>query len=58
MIDNYVCYLRGRWKYKLLVYDNGNHNRGGGSGLDLGWLWLDFWLFDRSVRDLWFFLYW
>ena len=53
MIDNNGC-LRGRWKNKLLVYDNGDHYWGR-RWLDLG-LWLHNWLFNRSIRYLWYFI--
>jgi hypothetical protein len=53
LIDDNGC-LRRRWKYKLLVYDNGDHDWGR-SWLDLGF-WLHLWLFNRSIRYLWYFL--
>jgi hypothetical protein len=53
LIDDNGC-LRRRWKYKLLVYDNGDHDWGR-SWLDLGF-WLHLWLFNRSIGYLWYFL--
>lgn len=53
MIDNNGLQWRSRWKYKLLVYDDGNQDRGG-RGLELG-LWLHY---RSGVRNLLFLLNW